>query len=79
MDGKLNDPASVDQSWKAGMRIPFAALGLDAPKAGDAWRMNLFRIERDQGDQYICWSPTFTEPAAFHHPKYFGKLRFRAF
>lgn len=60
------------------MRIPFAALGRTAPKDGETWRCNLFRIDRDpaHGDDFLAWQPTMRTPPDFHVPAAFGTLRF---
>ncbi len=79
LDGTLNDPSDTDRSWTALLIVPFESLGLDAPRPGDTWRGNLFRIDRGteaDPDEFSCWSPTHTNPAAFHRPKYFGTLEF---
>lgn len=58
------------------MRIPFAAFGM-APRAGDEWRGNLFRVDRSRrGDEYSAWQPTMKTPADFHVTGAFGVLRF---
>jgi len=59
------------------MRIPFAALGCAAPKSGDEWRANFFRIDRHpSGDEFSAWQPTMKTPADFHVAAAFGVLRF---
>lgn len=61
--------------WWGALAIPWAAIATDA-KMPRFCRTNLFRIERPRGSspEYSCWSPTMTEPADFHKPKYFGLL-----
>jgi hypothetical protein len=59
------------------VRVPFASLAVAAPRAGDAWRANFFRIDRHPtGDQFSAWQPTMKQPADFHVTSAFGKLRF---
>lgn len=60
------------------IRIPFAALARTAPKAGEMWRCNLFRIDRHpvHGDDFLAWQPTMRTPPDFHVPAAFGTLRF---
>jgi cellulose/xylan binding protein with CBM9 domain len=86
IDGVINDPLYKSRSWSAFIRIPFSMVGLDSPpKNGDVWRINLYRIDRpfpdvedpDIKDEFSCWSPTCTIPAAFHRPDHFGKLIFK--
>lgn len=84
-DGALSDFPKPAQGWRALLGIPFELLERDKPpKAGDVWRGNLYRIDRRPPedpnsplqDEFSCWSPTFTEPAAFHRPEYFGLIEF---
>ena len=59
------------------IRIPFAALEVEAPSPRDEWRGNLFRIDRHPaGDEYSAWRPTMRTPADFHVAAAFGTLRF---
>jgi hypothetical protein len=59
------------------LRIPFAALGRTMPIPGETWRANFYRIDRSpQGDEYSAWQPTMRQPADFHVPEAFGRLRF---
>jgi hypothetical protein len=59
------------------LAIPFEDLG-GAPAAGDLWRANFFRIDRDPslGDEYSAWRPTGKIPPDFHVPACFGTLAF---
>ena len=73
-------PSLPDTSWSCEIAVPFKDL-LTAPnippKAGDAWRMNLYRIDRGQTeaeDEYTAWSPT--QKIDYHRPQHFGTLRF---
>lgn len=60
------------------MRIPFRSLDRATPAPGQSWWGNFFRIDRHptEGDEYSAWRPTLLEPADFHVPKAFGRLRF---
>lgn len=62
--------------WTAVMQIPFASLSTKAPEAGSTWFVNFFRIKRIPAEMYSCWSPTYTSPANFHVPEFFGHLDF---
>ena len=69
-----------DTSWSCEIAVPFKDL-LTAPnippKAGDIWRMNLYRIDRgktEAEDEYTAWSPT--RKIDYHRPQHFGSLRF---
>lgn len=65
-----------DRTLQIVMRLPFAAFG-KTPRAGDAWRGNLFRVDRSpSGDEYSAWQPTLKTPADFHVTAAFGVLRF---
>ena len=83
---KTNSPADrgavspPDTSWSCEIAVPFKDL-LTAPnippKAGDIWRMNLYRIDRgktEAEDEYTAWSPT--RKIDYHRPQHFGSLRF---
>ena len=83
---KTNAPADrgavspPDTSWSCEIAVPFKDL-LTAPnippKAGDVWRMNLYRIDRgvtEAEDEYTAWSPT--RKIDYHRPQHFGSLRF---
>ena len=60
------------------IRVPFRALGCTVPSRGEAWRGNLFRIDRHpaEGDEYSAWRPTMKSPADFHVPAAFGRIVF---
>lgn len=56
--------------------IPLHNFRGGVPSAGDVWRMNLFRIDRGNGqpDEFSAWSPVGT--MQFHTPEKFGFLQF---
>jgi Carbohydrate-binding family 9 len=64
--------------WWAVLAIPWAAIGPPGQPAS-IWRANFYRIERprDAAPEFSCWSPTYTAPADFHKPEYFGRLEIR--
>lgn len=67
---------SSQNLWRVAMAIPFSAFGC-APKPGDTWHGNLFRISRWNGErQYLAYSPTLTEKPSFHVAEKFVRLRF---
>lgn len=68
----------TDRRTDAIVVIPFAALDREPPRAGETWRVNLYRIDRSaaHGDEYSAWSPTERTPPDFHVPAKFGTLRF---
>ncbi|MBM3824304.1 MAG: hypothetical protein FJ404_15695 [Verrucomicrobia bacterium] len=59
--------------WTCEMRIPLAALSSKPPRAGDRWRLNLYRHQAATRT-FLAWSPTATRTA--HTPHRFGWLRF---
>ncbi|MFN7926659.1 MAG: carbohydrate-binding family 9-like protein [Blastocatellia bacterium] len=64
------------EKWRAAMVIPFSAFGI-APKLGDVWAANLFRVSRWHGErQFLAYAPTFTEKPSYHVPERFVALRF---
>jgi hypothetical protein len=62
------------------MRIPFDSMRCAAPRNGDVWHGNLFRIDRhpSEGDEFSAWRPTMKRPADFHVTECFGRLLFQA-
>ena len=62
-------------SWSALLRIPWSSVA-EGPRP-TLWRANFFRIDRprDGPAEFAAWSPTFTSPADFHKPAFFGLLR----
>jgi hypothetical protein len=75
----MDTAAAIDEEarvWRAVMRLPFSAFE-GAPMAGDAWRVNLFRITRVGGArQYLSYAPTGTGTPDFHVPACFVPLEF---
>jgi len=59
--------------WNVELTIPFADLGVAAPKPGDTWRANVCRTEVPGSRNWNAWSSTGGE---FHRPERFGLLRF---
>jgi hypothetical protein len=63
-------------TWRAVMAIPFQAFD-GAPKRGDAWRGNLFRISKAGGERkFMSFVPTLTPEPSFHVPEKFDEFRF---
>ncbi len=60
------------------LRMPFASFGILAPKRGDRWRGNLFRVDRHptHGTEYSAWQPPLKTPADFHAVTAFGEWLF---
>ena len=61
--------------WQAILVIPWSSIS-GADSSAILYRANFYRIERSRGSgpEFSCWSPTFTAPADFHKPEYFGML-----
>jgi alpha-galactosidase len=77
--------AGVDHEariWSVIVRLPFAPMmslytERQAPKVGDAWRLNLYRMAGEHPNrEYLAWRPTFTAQPDFHVPSAFGSLIF---
>ncbi len=60
--------------WTTEMRIPLAKLRATPPRAGERWRLNLYRHDIANG-AFLAWSPTATGSA--HTPTRFGWLEFQ--
>ncbi len=79
LDGTLNDARDVDREWSAELAIPFATLpGMPTPKpkAGDAWRFNMYRLR--QGPGQPGEGQAFRPPLIgdFHAVDRFGTMKF---
>jgi hypothetical protein len=68
--------ARIDESakiWYAAMVIPMAAIDSKPPRAGAAYRANLYRSQGpEERRRSITWRPPMKE--TFHTPESFGKL-----
>ncbi|MEW5977327.1 MAG: carbohydrate-binding family 9-like protein [Acidobacteriota bacterium] len=68
-----------DQEWTCEMALPHeevvTALHLP-PRAGDRWRVNLYRIDQKPKKILLAWSPTLKDD--FHVPSMFGEIVFGA-
>lgn len=68
----------ADGLLTVGMRLPWRGLGR-APRAGERWRINLFRCVGAGAERgYLAWQPTHTPEPSFHVPEKFGWVRFVA-
>jgi hypothetical protein len=87
----LQDPHGATEGWSALARLPWdglkslseATAARVPPKAGDAWRFNVFRIKRpggpgrpQDGAIFAAWS--VPEGPSFHVPAAFKPLKFRS-
>ncbi len=75
--GESRARTHIDQQnkvWTAELAVPMRSTG----GAADGWRLNLFRVEGQQGGGrqrvHSAWSPTRTATPDFHIPAAFGRL-----
>jgi Carbohydrate family 9 binding domain-like len=78
-DSGMTAAARIDSdSITVAMRVPWEAFGgVEVPRAGERWRVNLFRCI-GEGDTrgYLAWQPTHAPEPNFHVPEKFGWLLF---
>lgn len=69
------DGKNGDKEWSCEIALPLedivTAKNLK-PRAGDRWRLNLYRVEQLPKPALLAWSPTFKDD--FHLPGKFGEL-----
>ena len=78
VNGGPQQPDAAIRSWQADIRIPFSIFaGLcAAPRAGDTWRANFYRIDHSLGRAYhVAWRPP--PVADFHRVDVFGTITFK--
>jgi len=76
VEGTVGNSSDVDKDWTVEVTVPFADLGVSAPKAGAVWRGNFYRFSRgiNKPEMGLAWSPT--RLGSFHQPSRFGYLEF---
>jgi len=81
LEGTLNDPSDKDKGWSVELALPLRDIYTapnTPPKAGDRWRVNLYRIDLPDGagkpGDYSAWSPV--SGRTFHDPDRFGEVVF---
>ncbi len=76
VDGTVANAQDEDRSWTVEAVVPFADLGVAAPKPGTVWRANFYRFSRGKNKPklQLSWSPT--RLPSFHQPNKFGYLEF---
>ena len=82
-DSHFEHASKIDadhKAWTVEMRIPVSSMNPTAIKAGDEWRINLYRCDGPGDDsqrRFLSWSPL---PAgvngSFHQPATFGTIKF---
>ncbi len=67
--------SDTQNHWRAYLVVPWRSLHAADPLP-KTWRANFYRIERphDCQPEFSCWSSTYSEPADYHRPAYFGTL-----
>lgn len=67
----------ANNHWRAYLVVPWQSIGAARDDLATSWRANFYRIERPHGQppEFSCWSPTMSDPADYHRPRYFGHLR----
>lgn len=71
------DGKGGDQEWTCEIAVPLEDIVTAPhvpPRAGDRWRMNLYRVEQKPQPALLAWSPTFKDD--FHLPGMFGEIVF---
>lgn len=72
--------SDADHDWVVELAIPFRNFVHDAahtpPKAGDIWRLNLYRTGGVTNAQSSSWSPLPPQVRTFHTPTAFGVVQF---
>ena len=81
LDGTINDNSDKDRGFISEWRIPISELpDAKTPKAGDRWRINLFRLDRRRRGAKVVSSEAsaWQTPLSgdFHNLERFGTLRF---
>lgn len=73
IQGTLDNDEDDDQGYTVEVRIPWSSFdkAKSAPKAGDAWRMNLYAMHDNSG---VGWSPILGQ-GNFHRATRFGRVR----
>ncbi|HHW11043.1 MAG TPA: hypothetical protein GXX29_13850 [Firmicutes bacterium] len=59
--------------WIVELALPWANYGVEPPQPGDEWSINLNGHQVADGDQWLCWNPTY---GGFHNPSRFATLIF---
>ncbi|MEK7405596.1 MAG: carbohydrate-binding family 9-like protein [Acidobacteriota bacterium] len=76
------DESGDDAHWIVELAIPFRNFARDAahtpPRAGDQWRLNLYRTGGRTNRESSTWSPIAEPARSFHTPESFGWARFFA-
>lgn len=81
LEGSLNERTDRDKGWSAELALPLTDIYTAPnmpPRAGDRWRLNLYRIDLPDGagkrGEGSAWSPV--SGRTFHDPDRFGEVIF---
>ena len=78
--GTINDNSDEDEWWIIELAIPFKSFTIfeisQAPKGGDAWNINLYRIGGKTNPQYSVFNDLGGERPNYHTPERFGRAIF---
>jgi hypothetical protein len=74
--GTVANSGDQDEYWRVEVVVPFSDFEQATPKAGDVWRANFYRYNRqkDLPLELLSWSPPMLP--GFHQPSRFGFLEF---
>ncbi|MDI6828083.1 MAG: DUF6067 family protein, partial [Armatimonadota bacterium] len=73
-DGNWSVTTKIEKNaWMAVFTIPFASLGVPAPKSGDVWNANFARHQISE-QEFSTWAPVEAE---FNEPTNFGRIVFQ--
>ncbi len=82
-DSHFEHATKVDashKSWAVELRIPVSSMNASDIKAGDEWRVNLYRCDGPGDDsqrRFLSWSPLPKGAnGSFHQPATFGIIKF---
>ena len=78
LDGTLNKGDDKDKSWSAELKIPILELpGMtDAPRSGQTWEANLYRIDKKASRKSLAYRTWTGVGNDFHKLKGAGLIRF---
>ena len=81
-NSNFDHAAKIDaahKTWVVEMRIPVKSMDAAPIKAGDEWRLNLYRCDGPGDDtkrRFMSWSVVPEHNGSFHQPASFGIIKF---
>lgn len=83
VDGRINDPSSVDRGWTVEIAMPWSGMTWLAggravpPRAGDQWRMQFARYEKlASSNHHMGWTWDAVGSPDNHYPERFTLVEF---